>query len=50
MESHGEAGKIQVSQETYNCLGDGYVFEKRGLVQVKGKGELVTYFLVGRKV
>ncbi len=49
MESHGQAGKIQVSQETYHCLGDAYLFEERGKVQIKGKGELITYFLIGRK-
>jgi len=49
MESHGEAGKIQVSQETHDRLGDAYAFEERGPVQIKGKGELMTYFLIGRK-
>lgn len=26
----------------------GYQFEQRGLIKVKGKGELMTYFLVGK--
>ena len=26
-----------------------YKFEKRGVVKVKGKGELLTYFLVGKE-
>ena len=26
----------------------GYKFEKRGVVKVKGKGELLTYFLIGK--
>lgn len=26
----------------------GYKFEQRGLIKVKGKGELMTYFLVGK--
>jgi class 3 adenylate cyclase len=49
MESHGVTGKIQVSQETYACLSETYLLEERGLVQIKGKGELTTYFLIGRK-
>ncbi|MBW2514816.1 MAG: adenylate/guanylate cyclase domain-containing protein, partial [Deltaproteobacteria bacterium] len=49
MESHGVAGKIQVSQETYHCLRDVYLFEERGVIQVKGKGSLPTYFLIDRK-
>jgi class 3 adenylate cyclase len=48
MESHGVAGCIQVTDRTYRRLRDRYRFERRGPVQVKGKGELVTWFLVGR--
>ncbi len=49
MESHGEAGRIQVSAATYKYLQDKYVLEERGIIQVKGKGEMVTYFLMGRR-
>lgn len=49
MESHGLPGKIQVTEETYRCLRDRYVLEERGLVPIKGKGEMATYLLVGRK-
>jgi len=48
MESHGVAGCIQVTDRAYRRLRDHYRFERRGLVEVKGKGELVTWFLVGR--
>ena len=48
MESRGVAGCIQVTERTYRRLRDGYRFERRGPVQVKGKGELVTWFLVAR--
>jgi class 3 adenylate cyclase len=48
MESQGVVGCIQVTERTYRRLRDGYRFERRGPVQVKGKGELVTWFLVGR--
>jgi class 3 adenylate cyclase len=48
MESTGVAGCIQVTEQTYRRLRDGYRFERRGPIQVKGKGELVTWFLLGR--
>ena len=48
MESHGIAGCIQVTERTYQRLRDGYRFQRRGPIQVRGMGELVTYFLVGR--
>ena len=48
MESQGVVGCIQVTERTYRRLRDGYRFERRGPIQVKGKGELVTWFLVGR--
>jgi class 3 adenylate cyclase len=48
MESTGVAGCIQVTDRAYRRLRDRYRFERRGPVQVKGKGELVTWFLVGR--
>jgi class 3 adenylate cyclase len=49
MESHGVAGRIQVTGETYQRLREDYLFEERGVIQVKGKGELITYFLVSKK-
>ncbi|KAM9302041.1 adenylate cyclase type 7 [Gastrophryne carolinensis] len=46
MESTGELGKIQVTEETCHILeGLGYSCECRGLINVKGKGELRTYFV-----
>jgi PAS domain S-box-containing protein len=50
MESHGIAGYIQVTAATYERLKDEYRFEKRGSIQVKGKGEMTTYLLTGPKV
>jgi adenylate cyclase len=49
MESHGVAGKIQVTVATYERLKDKYIFEERGIIDVKGKGEMQTYFLIARK-
>jgi adenylate cyclase len=48
MESHGVAGCIQVTARTYQRLRDGYRFQRRGPISVRGMGEMVTYFLVGR--
>ncbi|XP_054856634.1 adenylate cyclase type 7 isoform X2 [Eublepharis macularius] len=46
MESTGELGKIQVTEETCKILESlGYACECRGLIKVKGKGELRTYFV-----
>jgi len=50
MESHGVAGGIQVTAATYEKLRDQYDFKERGVVLVKGKGEMVTYLLTGKKV
>jgi class 3 adenylate cyclase len=47
MESSGVPGCIQVTERTYRRLRDGYRFERRGVVPVKGKGEMVTWFLKG---
>ncbi|MDJ0516901.1 MAG: adenylate/guanylate cyclase domain-containing protein [Trichodesmium sp. MO_231.B1] len=49
MESSGEAGKIQVTTATYELLKDKYIFEKRGIITVKGRGRMVTYWLRGKK-
>ncbi|KAG8226862.1 hypothetical protein J437_LFUL006571 [Ladona fulva] len=50
MESTGKAGCIQVTEETTEILRPfGYTFEQRGLVYVKGKGQLMTYYLIGKE-
>lgn len=49
MESTGKAGNIQVVKETADILREfGFVLEQRGLVSIKGKGMLMTYYLVGK--
>ncbi|CAL8371742.1 unnamed protein product [Boreogadus saida] len=46
METTGVLGKIQVTEETSRALGAlGYVCSCRGVISVKGKGELKTYFV-----
>ncbi|HEY9688466.1 MAG TPA: adenylate/guanylate cyclase domain-containing protein, partial [Coleofasciculaceae cyanobacterium] len=47
MESQGEAGKIQVTASTAELLGDRFFLEPRGPWQVRGRGEMLTYWLKG---
>ena len=49
METTGSAGKIQVSQDIYECLRDEFVLEARGEIEVKGKGKMPTWFLLAGK-
>ncbi|NVM20392.1 MAG: response regulator [Desulfobacterales bacterium] len=48
MQSHGLPGCVQVTEATYDRLRSKYLFEERGAIEVKGKGKVVTYFLIGR--
>jgi urea transport system substrate-binding protein len=48
MESHGVGGEIQVSEATYKVLKDKYILEQRGMIEIKGKGRLMTYWLQGK--
>ena len=50
MESHGLAGQIQVSDVTYELLKDKFLLQKRSPIQIKGKGEMTTYFLLGKNL
>jgi len=46
MDSTGMVGKIQVTQEVAQILKmKGYMLTCRGTISVKGKGDMVTYFL-----
>lgn len=47
METHGEPGKIHVSEDFKRATGQQFAFEHRGEIDVKGKGKMKTYFLVG---
>ncbi|XP_067150567.1 adenylate cyclase type 3 isoform X2 [Apteryx mantelli] len=50
MESTGVMGNIQVVEETHLILKEyGFRFVRRGAIFVKGKGELLTFFLKGRE-
>ncbi|MEG3869100.1 adenylate/guanylate cyclase domain-containing protein [Microcoleus sp. AT8-B1] len=49
MEATGFSGSIQVTDVTYELLKDKYMFERRGVIPVKGKGDMMTYWLLGKK-
>jgi class 3 adenylate cyclase len=49
MESAGVPNRIQVTRATYELIRDEFVLEPRGMVAVKGKGEIETWYLTGRK-
>ena len=48
MESHGETGKIHITGATRALCGDAFEYEPRGEVEIKGKGRMETWFVVGR--
>jgi adenylate cyclase len=50
MESHGSPGMIQVTRSTWELVRDDFESEPRGLVPVKGKGEVETWHLLGPRV
>jgi adenylate cyclase len=49
MESHGASGRIQITRATKELLEDDFVCEPRGTIPIKGKGEIETWYLVGRR-
>uniref|UniRef100_A0A1B0BWX4 Guanylate cyclase n=1 Tax=Glossina palpalis gambiensis TaxID=67801 RepID=A0A1B0BWX4_9MUSC len=50
MESSGQAMKIHVSEQTYHLLESfgGYQCTERGLINIKGKGDMRTYWLISQ--
>lgn len=49
MESTGIPGKIQVTAAVCDRLKEQFDFQERGTLFIKGKGEMKTYFLVGKR-
>ena len=50
MESHGVPGRVHVSESTWAQIAGSFEAEARGAIQVKGKGQMETYLLNGRKM
>jgi len=48
MESHGSAGRIQVTDEAKLAIGNSFVFERRGMMEIKGKGQMLLHYLVDK--
>lgn len=48
MESHATPGTIQVTQRAHDALRERYQLNPRGTIDVKGKGSMTMYLLLGR--
>jgi adenylate cyclase len=48
MESHAPPGTIQVTERTFERLQGSYEFRRRETIDVKGKGPMAPYLLLGR--
>jgi guanylate cyclase len=49
MESHGSAGRVQITRATYELLKEEFVCEPRGTIEIKGKGEMEVWYLTGKQ-
>ena len=49
MESLAIKDAIQITEATYLLIRDKFNCEPRGMIQVKGRGEMMTYWLTGKK-
>jgi adenylate cyclase len=50
MQSHGTAGRIQISHATYDLVKQDFACEHGGAVNVKGKGEMEVWFITGHRI
>lgn len=49
MESHGQPMRLHCSSDTYELLNEDFLCEAREPMNVKGKGQMQTYFVVGER-
>lgn len=49
MESHGLPNRINVTENVKQQLQSDFTFEERGTLEIKGKGEMEMFFLIGKK-
>jgi adenylate cyclase len=49
MESNGTPGEIQITRATFELLRDAFDCRSRGTIEVKGKGAMETWYLVGQR-
>jgi guanylate cyclase len=50
MESNGSGGFIQVTESTYALIKDHFVCEPRGVIHIKGKGDMPVWFVTSEKL
>ena len=50
MESHGMGGTIQITRATFELIKDEFICEPRGVVNVKGKGELEVWHVLSERM
>ncbi|EFA84667.1 adenylyl cyclase [Heterostelium album PN500] len=49
MQTSAPPGKIQVTKEVSKVLKRGFFLEERGVIKVKGKGDMISYYLTGKR-
>ena len=49
MESHGKAGAIQITDATYELVAHAFECEDRGMIDVKGRGPMHVWHVIGRR-
>ena len=49
MQSHGIPGKVQTTERAFQRLKDLFEFEERGPIDIKGKGRMRTFILIGER-
>jgi guanylate cyclase len=50
MEAYGAGGSIQITETTYELIKDDFLCEPRGVVKVKGKGEMNVWYVLEEKI
>jgi len=49
MESHGVPGEIQITESTAQLIANSFSIEERGFMDIKGKGQMKTFWLKGQR-
>ncbi len=49
MESHGLPGRVHVSDSTREAIAEHFITEPRGVLEIKGKGLMTTWFVKGKR-
>jgi guanylate cyclase len=49
MESHGEPGRIQITDDTYRLVEHRFTCEPRGTIDVRGRGSMTTWWVLGER-